>query len=128
MRTLRVVQNNKYEDIFDGKLVKLKAKVKDCPNKNETYEDKLEEVERPVVFCNDTKSFIYDIILERGLPIDNSLVKIGIDDEQGILKVNVQVVSKEGQTDEKQTRSKYNEVHFCLNFCCIYIYIIFTIV
>ena len=124
MRTLRVVQNNKYEDIFDGKLVKLKAKVKDCPNKNETYEDKLEEVERPVVFCNDTKSLIYDIILKRGLSIDNSLVKIG----QGILKVNVQVVSKEGQTDEKQTRSKYNEVHFCLNFCCIHIYIIFTIV
>ena len=70
----------------------MKAKVKDCPNKTETYEDMLDEVERPVVVCKDTKHFIYDIIFERGMSVDDSLVKIGIDDGQGILKVNVQVV------------------------------------
>ena len=92
--------------------MKLKTKGKkasDEENLENMDEYGLIDTERPVVFCQDPKSFIYNIMMERNMDIDNTLIKIGIDDGQGILKINVQITEHGSSGDCSKSRSKYSD-------------------
>ena len=118
----RVETNHSLDDMFEGRLVKLKLKPKkkkdddsdsdDSESDSEYDEDGLKDIVRPVALCKDPREFIYRVMMERNLDIENTDIKIGADDGQQIFNINVQLVSKdqpELEADPK-TRASYSDV------------------
>ena len=78
---------------------------------SELDEDGLVNVERTGVFCNDLSEFTEFLVRVRKLNIEDTMIKIGIDDGQSLLKVcmSLQSLSSIASEDQKK-RSKYSEV------------------
>ena len=78
---------------------------------SELDEDGLVNVERTGVFCNDLSEFTEFLVRERKLNVEDTMIKIGIDDGQSLLKVcmSLQSLSSIAAEDQKK-RSKYSEV------------------
>jgi hypothetical protein len=119
-RQTRVEQNHSLDNLFEGRMVKLKRKPKkkkdpdsdsdesDC----ELDEDGMQDIVRPVVLCTDPQEFLHKVMMEINMDVQNTDIKIGADDGQKIFKINVQLMSKNDNEkySEPQPRSSYSEV------------------
>ena len=124
-RESRVEQNHCLDDLFEGRMVKLKHKPKKKKDDSDSEEsdsnldeDGLKDILRPVVVCTDPQEFLHKVMLERNMDVENTDIKIGADDGQKIFKINVQLMSKiheEVELDSK-SRASYSEVS--LKFEC----------
>ena len=118
-RESRVEQNHCLDDLFEGRMVKLKHKPKKKKDDSDSEEsdsnldeDGLKDILRPVVVCTDPQEFLHKVMLERNMDVENTDIKIGADDGQKIFKINVQLMSKiqeEVELDSK-SRASYSEV------------------
>ena len=117
IRDSRVVTNHTLDSLFEGKHIKLKYKPK---NKDldegsssdgdiELDDEGCQDVVRPVVVCNDPKEFITKVMLERNLDPKTTDIKIGADDGQGLFKLNVQLLSHDGEC-ANPGRARYSDV------------------
>ena len=87
-RQTRVEQNHSLDNLFEGRMVKLKRKPKkkkdpdsdsdesDC----ELDEDGMQDIVRPVVLCTDPQEFLHKVMMERNMDVQNTDIKIGADD------------------------------------------------
>ena len=124
-RESRVEQNHCLDDLFEGRMVKLKHKPKKKKDDSDSEEsdsnldeDGLKDILRPVIVCTDPQEFLHKVMLERNMDVENTDIKIGADDGQKIFKINVQLMSKiqeEVELDSK-SRASYSEVS--LKFEC----------
>merc|ERR1719186_1373133 len=111
----RVEQNYSLDHLFEGRMVKLKhkpKKKKDDDDDDDSEEsdseldqDGLKDIVRPVVVCSVPQEFIYKVMMERNMDIDNTDIKIGADDGHNIFKINVQLVSKEQKDSTSKSRA-----------------------
>ena len=100
----RTINNHSLDQLFEGRHISLKEKPKkknndDLDQTNENYhissdeemldEEGLKDIVRPVVICKDPKEFVYLLMMERNLDPNHTQVKIGADDGQKIMKINV---------------------------------------
>ena len=100
--TVKNIVQTQYVTIEDDEDSEKKKKKK---KKKET-----QEVVIPVVFAQDVEDLASLIMLERGLTPDNSLVQVGIDDGQGLLKVMLSVKEKFPHVEEKKgKKAKYED-------------------
>ena len=120
----RVERNHSLDDMFEGRMVKLKQKPKKQKKKDsdsetdsgdETESEALDhegcrDIVRPVALCSDPQEFIFKVMQERHVDIDNTDIKIGLDDGQNILKINVQLVSKDKPHHPSSRRASYSDV------------------
>ena len=67
------------------------------------------DIVRPVDICSDPGEFIAKVIVERNMDPEQTVIKIGADDGQGLFKLNVQLLSREGETGS-DGRAKYSDV------------------
>ena len=119
IRDSRVVLNHSLDDLFEGKMMSLKFKPKKKKSDDESSDDEdfeldeegCQDVVRPVVICKDPKEFIAKVMLERNLDPENTDIKIGADDGQGLFKLNVQLLSRGGE-GEDSSRARYSDVSF----------------
>ena len=79
-------------------------------NHSELDQDGLKDIVRPVVVCSVPQEFIYKVMMERNMDIDNTDIKIGADDGHNIFKINVQLVSKEQKDSTSKSRASYSDV------------------
>jgi len=115
----RVEQNYSLDHLFEGRMVKLKhkpKKKKDDDDDDDSEEsdseldqDGLKDIVRPVVVCSVPQEFIYKVMMERNMDIDNTDIKIGADDGHNIFKINVQLVSKEQKDSTSKSRASYSD-------------------
>ena len=117
----RVTLNHSLDSLFEGKSLILKHKPKkkkasddsDEESSSEEADDLDEEgcqdIVRPVVVCKDTKEFIAKVMLERNMDPENTDIKIGADDGQGMFKLNVQLLTSDRES-ENSGRAKYSDV------------------
>ena len=113
-------QNYSLDHLFEGRMVKLKhkpKKKKDDDDDDDSEEsdseldqDGLKDIVRPVVVCSVPQEFIYKVMMERNMDIDNTDIKIGADDGHNIFKINVQLVSKEQKDSTSKSRASYSDV------------------
>ena len=102
--------------MLEGKHIKLKYKPKnkDLDEGSSSDEDielddeGCQDVVRPVVVCNDPKEFIAKVMLERNLDPKTTDIKIGADDGQGLFKLNVQLLSHDGEC-ANPGRTRYSD-------------------
>ena len=119
-RESRVDQNHCLDDLFEGRMVKLKHKPKKKKEDSETEEsdsdldeDGLKDILRPVVVCTDPQEFLHKVMLERNMDVANTDIKIGADDGQKIFKINVQLMTKSLEDElEPRSRASYSDVSF----------------
>lgn len=120
-RETRVDLNHSLEMLFEKKVMKLKYKPKkkkddddddkenECPDEEmELDDDGLMDIVRPVVLCKDTKEFLATVMMHRNIFPEDTFIKVGADDGQGIFKICVQLLSKEPKS-ESGGRSSYGE-------------------
>ena len=117
-RQARIEQNHSLDNLFEGRMIKLKRKPKkkkdldsdsdesDC----ELDENGMQDIVRPAVLCTDPQEFLYKVMMERNMDVQNTDIKIGADDGQKIFKINVQLMSKIEKQSEPPSRSSYSEV------------------
>ena len=117
----RVALNHSLDSLFEGKSLILKHKPKkkkasddsDEESSSEEADDLDEEgcqdIVRPVVVCKDPKEFIAKVMLERNMDPENTDIKIGADDGQGMFKLNVQLLTSDRES-ENSGRAKYSDV------------------
>ena len=118
-RDARVVLNHSLDSLFEGKHMQLKQKPKKKADNSEEGDSTDEEIElddegcldivRPVVICSDPGEFIAKVMVERHMDPEKTVIKIGADDGQGLFKLNVQLLSHEGETSSS-SRAKYSDV------------------
>ena len=96
----RVTLNHSLDSLFEGKSLILKHKPKkkkgsddsDEESSSEEADDLDEEgcqdIVRPVVVCKDPKEFIAKVMMERNMDPENTDIKIGADDGQGMFKLS----------------------------------------
>ena len=117
IRDSRLILNHSLDDLFEGKKMSLKFKPKQKKSDDESSDDEdfeldddgCQDVVRPVVICKDPKEFIAKVMLERNLDPENTDIKIGADDGQGLFKLNVQLLSRGGE-GEDPGRARYSDV------------------
>lgn len=114
----RVERNHSLDHLFEGRMLKLKLKPKkkkatDSDSESEAEDsdsvldsDGCKDILRPAAICTDPEELIYKVMLERGLDMENTDIKIGADDGQGIFKLNVQLVSKKKESLDVDTKSR----------------------
>ena len=87
--------------------------IEEDDNNNKTKKKKKKKetrkVDVPVVFAKDVEELVCFVMKERGLTPETSLVQIGIDDGQGLLKVMLSVKEKNPQEETKGKKAKYKE-------------------
>ena len=116
----RVVLNHSLDSLFEGKHMQLKHKPKkkktDISEEEDSSDEEVElddegclDIVRPVVICSDPGEFIAKVIVERNMDPEQTVIKIGADDGQGLFKLNVQLLSREGETGS-DGRAKYSDV------------------
>ena len=121
VRETRVGHNKSLDYLFEGKIINLKYKPKAKKDSSSEIEESTENIDddgltdiiRPAVVCCDPQELVYKIMMERNMDIDNTIVKVGADDGQGIFKINVQLLSKNPEVTEDNLRSTYSEVQSC---------------
>ena len=110
---------------------KPKKKTADNSEEGDSSDEEIElddegcvDIVRPVVICSDPAEFIAKVMVERNMDPENTVIKIGADDGQGLFKLNVQLFSREGETSTSG-RAKYSDVsrHIYIGglFCLLYI-------
>ena len=111
-------RNHSLDHLFEGRMLKLKLKPKkkkatDSDSESEVEDsdsvldsDGCKDILRPAAICTDPEELIYKFMLERGLDMENTDIKIGADDGQGIFKLNVQLVSKKKESLDVDTKSR----------------------
>ena len=124
-RDLRVEQNHYLDSLFEGRQIKLKYKPKkkkdedsedDSDSSDEEHdldEDGCMDIIRPVVVCTDTQEFVYKVMHDRNMSREDTEIKIGADDGQGLFKINVQLLSRR-KTTVAEKKSKYSDVSISL--------------
>ena len=118
-RGARIAQNHSLDDLFHGKYMSLKYKPKKRKD-DDTSEDEVEDdmeldaegclnIDRPVVVCRDPQELVAKVMHDRNMNPENTLIKIGADDGQGLFKLNVQLMSKD---DKSENRDVYSSKSF----------------
>ena len=116
-RDTRIAQNHSLDDLFHGKYMSLKYKPKKRKD-DDTSEDEVEnendldldtegclDIDRPVVVCKDPKELVAKVMLDRSMDPENTLIKIGADDGQGLFKLNVQLLSRDKLPENRDVYS-----------------------
>ena len=111
-----IERNKRLEDFFEVKNMKQTQYVTtegEENNNSATNKKKKREASEvlvPVVYANDVEGLASLVMAERGLSPENSLVQIGIDDGQHLLKVMMSVKEKDPDPVEpKLKKAKYEE-------------------
>ena len=124
-RSARIELNHSIDGLFEGKFMKFKHKPKqkkdDSSEDDDSGEDDLEldeegcqDIVRPVVICSDPQELIAKVMLDRNMDPDNTDIKIGADDGQGLFKLNVQLLSRDRENRDTTGRAKYEDVSECI--------------
>ena len=73
----------------------------------------LRPVEKSLAYCTDVNAFVTEIIAERGLDPERTIVQIGLDDGQGLIKVMMTIKTLEDDQHlvlmDKKRRSSYSD-------------------
>ena len=107
-------RNKKLDDMFDIKYVKQSeytttGEVEEGKS-NKKRKKEVKEVDLPVVYAKNVEELASLIMVERGLTPETSLVQIGIDDGQNLLKVMMSVKEKDPEPVEPRAkRFKYDD-------------------
>ena len=125
-REARVALNHSLDQLFEGKHIKLKLKPKkkkeeDAEDDNDSQDDILDDdgcldIVSPVVLCSDPQEFVYKVTHDSNMDPNNTDIKIGADDGQGLFKINVQLLARDKEP-ERNCRAKYSEV--CETIVCL---------
>ena len=118
--------NHSLDELFEGRMIKLKYKPKKKKKGEDTEEDSdssdeeleldddgLQDIIRPVAVCRDPHEFVSKVMMDRNMTLDETDIKIGADDGQGLFKINIQLLSNEKQT-EPTSRAKYSDVSWSI--------------
>ena len=120
----RVTLNHSLDQLFEGKHIKLKLKPKKkkedevAEDDNDSQDDILDDdgcldIVSPVVLCSDPQEFVYKVMHDRNMDPNNTDIKIGADDGQGLFKINVQLLTRDKEP-ESNSRAKYSEVRIII--------------
>ena len=66
-------------------------------------------MEKSVVYAKDVEDLACFIMEARNLTPSSSMIQIGIDDGQGLLKIMMSIKEKENESEVKGKKSKYYE-------------------
>ena len=94
--TFKNVEQTEYVTIAEDEDVDKKKKRK----------KEIQKVDIPVVFAKDVEDLASLIMTERGLTPETSLVQVGIDDGQGLLKVMLSIKEKNDDVLEVKARKQ----------------------
>ena len=107
-------RNRKLTDMFEAKMLKQKKYVVDEEEEKENKpkkkkKKKVVDVVKPAVIAKNVEDLAALVMAERGLKPETSVIQIGIDDGQGLLKVMMTVKEKERPEVVKNKKVKYRE-------------------
>ena len=114
----RYERNHSLDHLFEPKTLEFKSKPKkgDDEDSNDYTEDDqlldengLKTIIRPAAVCTDIKELVYSTMMMRNMTPDNTAIKVGADDGQGILKITLQLLTKD-KVEKEEERAKYSQV------------------
>ena len=104
-------RNKKLEEyfVFENIVQTEKVSTEDDENKENKKKKETRMVDIPVVYATDVEKLALFIMEERSLQPDNTLLQVGIDDGQGLLKVMLSVKENCSLEEVRNKRVKYSD-------------------
>ena len=115
-------RNHSWDSEFKSVMLPVDVKKKkDKEDKSEDKnlpEDKYERVLRPAVFANQLETIVTRLISDRNIDPNKSVVQIGLDDGQQMLKIMLVVNDDETQSGDKRRRI-FAAAYGCFRLKCL---------